>query len=536
MSSERYDERRDPSVTPDSTERKPVEWYQNRLPEGYIHWIRDYLGVELTEAQKHIIRTIHRNQRTLIVGANGFGKSYCLVAFSLAFLFINFPTSILTTSGTYSKLRRTYCKPLQNLHENNWGLPGKYLKYPPRIVIDGFPEVFLEVSSPRDAGELEGVHNEHTLGVIEEADKDAVDASVFDSMESLMTDERDRVVAVANPPKDETNLVHSIMEDPSWTQLNFSSFESHNVDVEVDHPDPYIRDEEGTIETREDGTKKLKPEVQDEMVDGLVRLSQIRQDWESWNGLEWPGLEDAMNSDERDDLDQRWYIRRLGMMPPVSAEVHRPFDLDMVNDAFRATPTDATDVPVGLGLDVARGEGDYNCLCACYGTEVKVLRKWHGTDHIENEEVVRDALDSSWRAPIAVDSVGVGDGLSDRISTFYPSRIRFNAGANAADESRFDDMWTEGMWWMGEFLENGAYGHSDYGTDLREQLLAAARTLEFEEVYRGSAGTTRLKLNSKTNVKARLPHVDVMDAAYQSVWAANADFSTEEDRTIPSTW
>ena len=534
-SSKSYVERRDPSLFPDSADREPPAHYYANRPQGYIDWIEDYLGVGLTDKQKEIVREVHENQRTIIVGANGFGKSFTMVCLSLAFLFVNFPASVLSTSGTYGKLRRTYCKPLQKLHDQTWGIPGRYLQYPPRIVIDGYPDVFLEASAPRDAGELEGVHNKHTLGIVEEADKKAVDEEVMSSMESLMTDEHDRIVVIANPPKDEANVVADLMDDPSWRTLRYSSFDSHNVQVEMNHDDPYETDEFGDpIMNDRTGHYQLKPEVTGQMKDGLVRLSQVRADWESWNGSEWPGTEKAMNSEEMDNLSRAWYIRRLGVMPPITADVHRPFDLEDVKAAYARSPVRRRATPTGLGLDVARGTGDYNALAAVYDREIEILDFWHGTDHIENEEKVRELINPSWSCPFAVDSVGVGDGLSDRISTFYPNRVRFNAGANGAEPARFSNMWSEGMWWTGEVLrDGGSFGHSR----LREEMLAAARSLTFNEKYRGKYDSTVLNLDSKAKVKDRLGRSpDILDAGYMAVWASQCGRSMAGRSTVPSTW
>ena len=449
---------RSSDIDPDAV--KPLDEYTGR--NKYVNWIEDYLGIILTEVQKEIIYTIQENQRTVIVAGNGVGKTYTLACFSLAYLFVNYPTSVLATSGTYQKLRRTYCRPVDNLHSNaTVPLPGRYLRSnPPRIVIDDEAEVFWEAASATDAGELEGVHNKYTLAIVEEADKPNVDEEIFDSLSSLLTDSNDKLVAVANPPKDETNVVYDKMEDPNWATIQPSSFDSHNVKLEMEHPDPYVRDEDGEIVIEETtGDWKLKDSVRAQMIPEMVTLSQIRQDWKAWNGEKWPGAETAMKSDDRDDLDVRWYRRRLGTIPPQSADALRPFTPEDVEDAYNRDPEHVSRHPAGLGWDVARGKGesaDYNALAGVWGRRLDILDYWRVGDHVRNEQKVRGLMEEdSWNCPLLIDVVGVGSEAADRVKRWYPNTDRFNASAKAIDEATYANRWTEGMVLLGEFLRDG---------------------------------------------------------------------------------
>lgn len=521
---------------PGPDERKPIDEYTGR--DRYIDWIRDYLGVELTEPQKEIIYTVQDNQRTLVVAGNGFGKSFALACFSLAYLFVNYPTSVLATSGTYAKLRRTYCRPIQDLHESSWGLPGRYLRSnPPRIVIDGEPQVFWEAASPGDPGELEGVHNEYTLGVIEEADKSGVTPEIFDSLGSMLTDENDKLIAVANPPQDETNVVYDLMDDPTWRVCQYSSFDSHNVQIEINHPDPYEKDEDGDIATNSEGFPKVKDEVKQQFIPEVVTLNQIKSDWLAWNVEPWPGVEEAMRSDEREDLDVRWYRRRMGVISPQAAEVLRPFTVEDVENAFRAEPARITETPDGIGWDVVRGGGtggDYNALSGVFGRDLRIFDWWRGDDsHLDNYETIRSEVESAWNAPFAIDSVGVGSEAPDRVDVFYSGDvIRFNAGSTAADATKYTDRWTEGLCVLGEYLRDGGGFQNER---LREELLTAARVVELREKYSSKHDSTRYWATRKSAVKNRLGRSpDLLDSMYMACLMAETGGGSR--RKIPSSF
>jgi len=175
------------------------EHYARRAQDGDETWledaIEDYLGLTVTQAQQKICRALVRNEKVVVVTANGLGKSYILAAIVNVWLLTKYPAIAFGTSGTYAKLKRTFCKPVEALHDNalhGHGLPGRYKQQPPRIEIDGEPEHYFEAASPEDAGELEGVHTAYTLGIVEEADKKAIDEEVLDAMTSLVTDDRAR--------------------------------------------------------------------------------------------------------------------------------------------------------------------------------------------------------------------------------------------------------------------------------------------------------------------------------------------------------
>jgi len=524
---------------PEPGERKPLSYYFKLKAEdeaqAYIEWIDDWLGITLTPPQQKMIRAVCENQKTLIVGANGFGKTYCLVAFSLAFFYLNKQSNVIATSGTFGKMKRTYCNPIRKLHESTWGLPGRYMLSSSTIRIDGYPEMFLTATAPGDPGELEGIHAEHLLGIIEEADKSGINDKHFDSMESLLVDHRDKLLASANPPQDSGDITNKIMEDPTWTTVEFSSFDAWNVQVEMNHPDPYQKDEDGNP-IQEAGWYRLKPEVEDKMVDGVIRLSQIKADYESWNGESWPGVEAAMESGEREDLDVRWYRRRLGQKPPELAVVHRPYTVDQLDTAWNREAAKVTATPTGLGLDIARGGGDKNALVGVFGREIRVLDVWDlrkGETHIDSEQRVKDNIHASWDCRLAIDAVGEGSGIADMIGEWYPNTYRFNNGSNAIQSSKYDNKWTESNAEFGKLLRDGAaYQHSK----LREEARAAARSLAYEVSYTKRKGHDFLRLNSKRDVKDRLGHSpDVLDAALMAAWAASDD-TYSGPREIPSTW
>jgi hypothetical protein len=492
-----------------ATQREHLREYVG--DDRYADWIEDYLEFDLTPEQREICRALVNNRKVCIMGANGFGKTYAVVGSSIAFLMRNYPATVFGTSGNFGKMRRTFIADARDLFSTakEYGLPGQFYKSRNRIEIPSEETHFWEVDKPRDVEELEGVHNKFLLGIIEEGDKDGVTHATVESMESLMTDRRDRLVMTCNPPEDETNVVADILSDPTWTVLRYSSFDSHNVKID-------------------------RGERQGEYVNGLVTLDEIKESWVSWNGEAWPGYEDALNSIERDDLSTAWYRRRLGELPPSTSESHRPFVISDVREAYSRLPATITDKPDAMAVDVARGSegrgGGYTAFTGIFGDDLRVLGHWSAGNHVKNEQFLRDRIKPSWDCPLMIDAVGEGSALTDNVELWYANTHRFNAGATPADSENYRRCWDQGLYLLGKFLRRGG---SISDESLREELFAAARSVEFDTRFMGGRNSTVLSATSKSAVSNRLERSpDLLDSSYMAAYA----LYTEQGDTYGDSW
>ncbi|AUV81268.1 hypothetical protein C2R22_05985 [Salinigranum rubrum] len=490
---------------------------QERLPANYTgperYWqaAEDWFEITLSPEQREILEHVTTHQYTHMEGGNGFGKTFAIVALALAFHKRHYPSSVVVTSGTYGKLKRTFCADAENLHRIS-PLFGEWKWSPnPHIDIAGEPTWQFEVHSPKDPGELEGVHNDHVLVIVDEADKEDVTAETLDSMDSLISDQNDRMVIVSNPPEDETNVVADLDQiGIPATKLQFSTFDSHNVQVER-------------------GARDGDP------VPGLTGLHKLKKKWEALNGQAWPGYDEALamstrtSEQFREDLDSRWYRRFAGIMPPAGAAKNRPIDLDLVNEAY-APDIDQLQVRHthprrGTGVDVARSADRTVQIDERRGF-LDVIYSQPGTDHTVQFESIWDNLDEHPEAPIDIDAVGEGSGKADDTVARYPDVERFKAGENAAQLDEYKDRWTEGLCELGKWLERGGQ-FTD--TRLREEFQIAARTLTLEERYYKSRDEQVYLADPKSKVEDRLGHSpDHLDAAIMAVLAAE-DIRPKDD-------
>lgn len=511
--------------------------------DRYVRAARGLFGCRLGATQERILRAIANRRRVLIVSGNGVGKSYAVALAILSFLYTNPGSTAMLTSGSYSLLADTTWKPMKTLFrraQEQANLPGRAVGgeggSPPRLHTEIDEEWYFKAVSPTHPENLEGRHAADILVVIEEADKPDITDQHFESAGSSITDANDRLVAVANPPEDESNVVYEKMQSDRWHVVNFSSFDSHNVLIDAG-------------------------ELDAEPIEGIVDLPTIAEDYEAWNGMDWPkvpdkpfsvgdtdydgwpGVTELIEAVEHgrmarstlidllrpgierarqmsDGLDTRWYRRRLGVMPPDDATVPRPWTVSDVEDAERRWST--TDDPWrrdALAADIARGGGDRTAVAEISGPALYIGATARKVDHTENENLIGDRIDASpLDGSIAIDAVGEGSAVADTIRRRYAEHTvrRFNAGASADDDDNYHDARSEALQMLGDFLKDG--GVVRPGSELANELKQHARHCQFEEKPLRAA--TVYQATPKSDIKDAIGHSpDLVDAAMMAAWA-----------------
>ena len=479
---------------------------ESDTPDRYERFATELLGIRLTDQQRRILRALATEQRTVVMSGNGPGKSFGVAIGKLAFLVLNRNATVLGTSGSYSQFVDAVWRPFKQLHGRLSEQLGMDLGTPtdggqPTLELD--TDWFAKVVSPRDPGDLEGRHGAAVLVVIEEADKAYISDEHFGSAGSSITDANDRMLAICNPPRDESNAVYERLESGRWNTIQFSTLESHNVRIDAG-------------------------ELDADPIPGVTDLDTIRQDWETWVGDDWPGIDQARrwsdpdSPDFREDLDERWYRRRAGVIPPVAAAAHRPIERADVQAAWERNPDTLTDDPQASAVDVARSGADDTVAASVRGKYLPIRYEEAGDTHTAQRDDLTAEFGDDADHPIAVDALGEGSGLADMLEERFPEVIRFGAGNEPADKRAYYSCWEEGLDLLGDWLADG--GAID-DRKLYEELLVITRAVEFEERHYASRGTEVLKATaSKADVKDRLGRSpDRADAAYMAVWARDAD-------------
>lgn len=507
-----------------------VAYYQDHP----IEWARREAELTLSPTQRELFQAVKDgHDQILYLSGNGVGKTAGVTALAAWFFHCFYNSFTLLTSGNYDILTDMSFPFLKSMRRTLTakGWKSEKREQSPRLQRPDFDQWLLRYISPRYPENLQGRHGRRSMVVIEEADKPDISRKHIDSAGTTATDARDLMVVVANPPEDRGNVVYDLMEDPNWFTIQFSSFDSPNVQLELGADDPGL-----------------------ERIPGLVTLDRIKRDWERYNRRPWPGAEAAAQSHpdlagpgEWANLDPRWYRVRLGKMPPGGSGTLRPFyetDVEAAVDRWEpwmaseqqalpvqelnrlpgdADPADARElvedmephVIGGRGMDIARGGGDRTVIVDRRVDGVlNVQVETQPGDHTLNDRYVDAAMEvgklAGW---FHIDALGEGSGTADRARKKYPGVRRFQASTDAEEDTEYYDARTEAMVHLGDMLRDGELVVPPNGS-LEQELRQASRVLKLEERHLRAATVLNLKGKDelkKPNWLGRSP--DVLDAA-----------------------
>jgi hypothetical protein len=481
--------------------------------DRYARFCEDALGFDRTKVFDEIAESLEQHSQTLVVGGNGLGKSYGSSGLAIAALYCNLNTVVPVTAGNGDTVKNSIWKNIKSLWRGS-PLFGSYKDNDRSLHTELDDKWFLECHSPKNPEDLEGDHNENVIYIIEEAEKPGVTAQHIDSARSTLAED-DHILVLCNPPTDEANIVHQLEQRDSWNVLRFPTWESRNA-----------RTDRGLTD---------RPKI-----GGLSGVGKMREDWNEYHDEDWPGIEQVIewsspyldesgeptvkeydgvekNPQFRTDLHEKWYKRRAGIMPPQGAETWRPFSVSDVKRAYnRPEAQYETDRYADrCGIDVARG-GDKTVLVGIHADEAIVHYDEQGTNFQQQTPALIDELEQ-WPEPdIVVDATPMGANLADDLDAKFPNVHRFSNGSKPIDEEGYRDCWAEGLQLIGEWLRDGGSFSNQY---LREELLAAARTVEFSEKTLVSRGGDVVEATSKDEIADHLGHSpDYLDALLMAVW------------------
>lgn len=503
-----------------------IDYYRDRPIEFY-----EDLGFDLADTQKDILRACQNHHRVLVWSGNGTGKTAGVMMAQYHYVMTRWNSIGVTTSGNYPTLKDTSWPFLQTIHQRakqEYPIEAEAKQSAPRIEFpdDEYPEWWIKFRSPRDPRNLEGRHGRRAFVVIDEADKPDVGPGHFDAATSTASSTQDVCVAICNPPQERGDVAFQKWDDDRWHTIEFDSFDSHNVQRDLG-------------ELPDDDPRGYIP--------GLIELDLVIEDYENWNGRDWPGVNEVRQAFTvedgkrvaRDDwrtLDPRWYRKRLGVMPPAGRGTLRPFyerHVDQAVEMYRivtddgAAPSKARGSTVTqMGGDVARDGGDRTVIVARWDTGLlSVELKQRVNDHPENKELYRSTDDRLPRdGLILIDAIGEGSAVADDIKK-ERNRVRRFKGSeiDSRDDKRTEDIRyrnkrTEAAVDLGNALKDGDLLVPP-NSELERELRAASRVLRLTE--RSFRGQDVLVLKGKSDLKSNdhLGHSpDIADAAMMAVY------------------
>lgn len=459
-------------------------WHDD--PVGFITF---GLGESVWAGQREIAQSVNDHERTIVPSCHSAGKTYiaarivawwiCCHAYGTA--------QVITTATRWRQVRGLLwlsATGIRTLHARA-KLPGKCLQtewqLQGTIVAQGFSP------ADRDETAFSGYHAPNLLIVVDEAG--GLSAVLGRSLESVMSSGNARLLAIGNPPVDDTGSTW--MEDrcasPNYNVIRIPAERTPNFTGELT---PLC---------------KLHPEAPAHTIGSHL----IDRGWV-----------DSVVTDE--GIESPYYIARvLAQFPKdVTAKTIPRSWLDeaQVNENPEAMAR------ISLGVDVAADGGDRFAIARADGMTIQIVHSKRppqgvrtfdlaGTVLEKIEEAERLRAERGINAPIRVkvDALGIGMGVTDTLRAWGEEGLHdAEIVAVKVSESCTDPLAAERyanqraeMWWLGRLLsqEDPNTGAPAWRLDVEDRVLVQ---LNAPTYTRNSSG--RLVIEGKDKMKKRGIH------------------------------
>lgn len=434
-------------------------------PDPYAHspaaWIRERLGEHVWSKQEEICESVAASRYTAVKACHGPGKSWVASRIVAWWLSVHPEGSAfaVTTAPTGPQVEAILWREIARAHRKG-GLAGYTTSGSVPMWKAPSGEILGYGRKPADYDQaaFQGIHAEYVLVIVDEAC--GVPRQLFDAVDSLVTNDDARVLAIGNPDDPASHFAECCAPGSGWNVLQIGAFDM-----------PAF-------------TGEKIPDHLERQLTGRTWVEERRRRWGEGSPL--------------------WTSKVLGEFPEISddtlispAAVRRAQERDLSGTALAD--------PGRLGVDVARSGPDETVAYRKRGGQVRLEFSAHKQSTMRTAGLVHGALKRhNGRVPANIDVIGIGAGVFDRCAELGLPVSAFNAGAKATSPRRYKNLRAEAYWRLREAFEEGLIDIDAEDDQLASQLCSIRYELD-------SAG--RIVIESKEQMKKRgMPSPDRADA------------------------
>lgn len=433
-----------------------------------VEFIREILGEKPWSIQARIAESVRDNMSTAVPSCFGSGKDW--IASRLATWWVATGGIVVATSNSFPQLRDIFWRELMRAHRAGQ-LPGQPSRGTDlRWELDSGAFAIGRKPEDTDPEGFQGYHGKRILVIVDEAN--GVSQQLWTATNGLVVNEASRRLAIGNP-FEPVGPFFDACRLPTWTVIPISVFDTPNF-------------------TGEDVPAK----AQDELVSPFW-VEERRK--EGLEGTPW------------------WQAKVLGQFPDTASNAIVP--LAWV-EAARVRPH-LPDAREWAGLDVARFGSDDSVLVEGSGNGPEQVAIVHGQDTMQVAGMGMAYLHRR-RGTLAIDVIGVGGGVVDRIREQHPpgQLLAVNVGESPDHDPDLLVNLRAQVWW-------DVRRQLDPNTSDEPLSLARLDDLTYQRLRAELTAPTyrmtssgKVQVESKDEMKARgLPSPDVADAFCLALYA-----------------
>jgi hypothetical protein len=403
-------------MTQTTTLDQAVDSYEIAYRDDPVSWASDILGVSLWSMQRDILESVFTNRKIVVRSCNSAGKTFVAAVAVLAFLYLRYPSKVITTAPTWYQVQDLLWSEINALFKQRLQdrVPGRVLT----TKLDIEDDWFAVGLSPKEAVNFQGYHQENVLVVFDEAP--GVRQDVVDGAETLEASGDVHLLKIGNPIE-QSGHFYNDFRDPTFVKFHI----------------PYHK----------------TPNFTGEKVPDKVSRGLITPEWV-------------------DDKRQRWgedspmFISKCEADFPAAGS-NQVISLSLCEQAAKREV--AAEGDIYLSVDVARGGGDLTVFTRRRGAVILDQETQNTRDTMQIVGRIGVLHNRDRYRNINIDVIGVGAGVYDRGRELGYPVVAINSAESAIDEKLYANKRTE-MWFnFGEWLE---YGKIPNDADLIADLTA----------------------------------------------------------------
>lgn len=440
-------------------------------PDPYIHdpcgWVTKKCRRWLWSKQRQIMESVRDHRYTAVPSCHGPGKSFTASSIAAWWIDVHPPGEafVITTAPTDSQVKGILWKEIRRRHKEA-GMNG-------RITLEAhwyqgsrmeFEELIGVGRKPQDynAEAFQGIHAKYVLIIVDEAC--GVTKPLFDALETLMTNDHARFLAIGNPDDPASHFETICRPGSGYNVIRIAAHDTPNF------------------------TGEFVPKDVAEVLVTPLWVQERRQKWGVTSPL---------------------YIAKvLAQFPEISTDT-----LITPGMIRRAQEKQLPGIGMGqYGWDIARLGGDETVGYRNRDGKVRLVY----SAHMQTTDITANAIHMFLNqhgandVPANLDVIGLGAGVFDELRARDLNVVPINVAEPAFDDKRFANKRAEYYWHLRELLERDEIDIDPNDEDLAAQLSSIKWNLTRKKA--------QIYLESKDDARRRgLPSPDRADGMMLSV-------------------
>ena len=401
-----------------TTEDLITEKDRSKWQKDPVEFARRELGADLWNKQEEILEAVRDNTRVAVRSCNGSGKTFVAAHAVLWWLICFHDSIVITTAPTEHQVRDVLWREIRRVYRGFEDIMGGKLL---RTALELDDKHYAQGLSTDTPERFQGFHEGHILFVVDEAS--GVREGIFEAIEGSMTSDHANMLLLGNPTTRSGYFYEAFHSRRSlWHTIHISANDTPNVaNGEITRPSLVTPKwvEDSKVNWGEDSPMyqvRVLGEFPSESEDTLISLKIIE------NAVENPAVDEDHAHDVQDGDPQD-------------------------GDPQDGVPQDGDsqdDVPVEIGVDVARFGSDRTVICARRGDRVIDIASFTKKNTMETAGLVNEFVKRYAPTCVRVDSIGVGAGVVDRLKELrVPGISGINVARRATNPEHFANLKAE---------------------------------------------------------------------------------------------